>query len=310
MELTDVIHATDQDLNSFKADIFIAATGYEKRSTRIPELYTNSDAEKIVISSLEYKNDLSRKENDLYFKKCGFRFVNASMLKAPDFKLILGEQINDGVKILIDITSMPGIWYHSFFNYVLQQRLSKHIEIRATYVPSAFQPPSRPGKKIQLKESPKIIDQNIRKKKDKNTALIMGLGSEKSICNKIYEIIQPDLTHLLYADPATDVKYVEKVLVNNHTVISKTPIRNLNSYPLYNSKMIYDFLIDLIMPLRLDMQVIIVPMGPKIFTLMAVLIQLSYPDIEVHYPQYKLKPLRDRNGTGYPMMVDLLFSVY
>jgi hypothetical protein len=139
------------------------------------------------------------------------------------------------------------------------------------------------------------------------TALILGLGHEKYVCEGIYNAIKPDLVYLFYADPPVDKQFVDKVFVNNHSLINSTPIRNLISYPIRNGYAIYQSLINTILPLRNEYTIVLVPHGPKIFSLVAMLVHLGYPDAVISYPVFKKPPAVDRIPSGDPVLLDIIF---
>ena len=145
-------------------------------------------------------------------------------------------------------------------------------------------------------------------KNKKKTALILGLGHEKNISDSIYKKVNPDLLYLFYSDPAADKKFVEEVFVNNHALINSIAIRNLVPYPIHNGQMIYQTLIDTVLPLRNEYSVIMVPNGPKFFSVVAQLVHLGYPDIQLAYPKYKKPPVVDQYPSDEPVALDVLFE--
>ena len=96
--------------------------------------------------------------------------------------------------------------------------------------------------------------------------------------------------------------------MNNHTLIDATPIRNLVSYPIRNGQAIYQSLIETILPLREQYEVQLVPQGPKIFSVAAMLVHLEYPDITISYPVFKKPPTVDRQASGEPVILDVIFE--
>jgi hypothetical protein len=175
------------------------------------------------------------------------------------------------------------------------------------YCPAHYSEPLRTTKQIGLK-SVEFLDsiRPSRSKKD-TTALLIGLGNEPDVCKRIHTMIHPDITHLLFADPAMERKYVEDTFINNHDLIQQVPIRNLHGYSLLDTKNMHQILLDLILPLREHHRVIIVPQGPKIFSVMAMIMQISYPDINLVYPLYSFKQVRDRKPGNTIVTIDLHF---
>lgn len=120
--------------------------------------------------------------------------------------------------------------------------------------------------------------------------------------------MKPDLLFLFYADPPAEKHFVEKVFVNNHSVINQTPIRNLIAYPINNGQTIYQELIDVILPLRRDYDISIIPQGPKVFSMACILLQMGYPDTALSYPVFKKAQVQDRLPCGAPVVLDILFE--
>ena len=113
---------------------------------------------------------------------------------------------------------------------------------------------------------------------------------------------------LFYADPPVDKQFVEKVFVNNHALINSIPIRNLIAYPIRNGQITYQILIDTILPLRNEYTVVLVPQGPKFFSVVAMLVHLGYPDIHISYPKFKKAPFVDRHPYDKPVGLEIHFE--
>ncbi|MEZ5071728.1 MAG: hypothetical protein R2751_12370 [Bacteroidales bacterium] len=79
-------------------------------------------------------------------------------------------------------------------------------------------------------------------------------------------------------------------------------------YPLRNREAIYQSLIRTLLPLRNEYQVVLVPQGPKIFSLAAMLVHLTYPDVQISYPVFKRNLAVERHGSGEPVVLDVLFE--
>ena len=136
----------------------------------------------------------------------------------------------------------------------------------------------------------------------------MDWDRKSNVSEMICRIVKPDLLYLFYADPPVEKQFVEKVFVNNHGVINETPIRNLISYPINNGQAIYQRLIDVILPLRDEYTVTIIPQGPKIFSMVSMLLQMGYPDTVLSYPVFKRTQVQDRIPCGEPVVLDILFE--
>lgn len=308
MDLTNIIHSLPEDLLDFQPDIFIAASGYESRATSVPDKFKHLTCDKIVLGFSDRLNDIARPENDKYFKEHGFKQLIQAKHSSPDYNRIFKGYSSRDIHVLVDISVMTRDWYHGLLKYLHGFLDFDHFHLRIVYCPAFYNDPSRLKKKITLRKFT-YSDEYINKPKEKEkTALIIGLGNERNISEKVHDIIKPDKTCLLYADPTIEKKYVENVFIHNHGLINKTPIRFLKGYPLNDTKEIYKILIDIILPLRQAYNIIIVPQGPKIFSVLSMIFQISYPDIELYYPAFKVKQIKDRKPFNTFTAIDLEFE--
>ncbi len=211
---------------------------------------------------------------------------------------------SEEIKITLDCTSMPQQWYYQIFSWFAKEDHLSKANLRLVYTMAAFVEETSPLKVKKVKEFLKIKNNSKKQKR----ALILGLGQENGVSEMICRILNPDLLYLFYADPPVEKQFVEKVFVNNHTVINDTSIRNLISYPISNGQAIYQTLIDVILPLRNEYAVTIIPQGPKIFSMVSMLLQMGYPDTVLSYPVFKRAQVNDRMPCGDPVVLDILFE--
>jgi hypothetical protein len=308
MEFTDIIHAPEEEISDFNADLFLAGCGYESRSIYIPKKVSNISCRKIALSFTEHTKDLSRPENDVFFKENNYEILSISGGKSPDFDQIFKSFNKPELKVIIDISAMTRTWYHSILRYLHDLEDFTKIVLKVVYCPAIYSDPVNVKRKMTLKRFSMLDDTREPSRRKKSTALILGMGNEKKVSQWVYEKIGPDKTYLLYADPALQQEYIENLFVNNHSLIEAISIKNLKGYPLNNTKEIYTLLIDLILPLRAEHDIIIVPQGPKIFSLMAMIFQISYPDISLYFPKVKRRQLKDRKPHNKITSLELTFG--
>ena len=222
--------------------------------------------------------------------------------EVPDVGLVLGEIKKDHINVLFDCTSMSQQWYYEFFRWLGEgQEAFETATLRFVYTMTGFVDEESPKKVKRVKE---FLKTEYNSKKNKK-ALFLGLGHEANVSDAIYKIVKPDLVYLFYTDPPVDKRFVELILVNNHALINATPIRNLIAYPITNGQLIYQTLIDTILPLRNEYNIVIVPQGPKIFSVASMLVHLGYPDTVISYPMFKRPKILDRVPCGDPVVLDI-----
>jgi hypothetical protein len=306
MELSSIHHIEPDHLNDFEPDLFITTLGFESRSTHIARLLNGPECRKIALSLNENLREYSYEENRAYFGAAGFE-IHPVASGVPDFGSMLPSSPDrDSVRILLDCTSMPQLWYFELFRWFSENQEDYATAcIRFVYTLADYVEPGPPQKVKRIMD---FAGSSQTPGKKKKKALILGLGHEASICESVYKMIQPDLLYLFYADPPVDKQFVEKIFVNNHTLINEAPIRNLIAYPIRNGQVIYQNLIDTILPLRNDYSICLIPHGPKIFSVAAMLIHFSYPDTGISYPLIRKSPVIDRHAIGEPVILDVYFE--
>jgi len=306
MELAAITHVPSDDLTrNFNPDLFITASGFESRATAIAKMVDERSARNFALGYKEFQKEYSRPENDRYFQSRGYTIQNWSSEETPDFATIMDLSGNKNPRVMIDISSMTHRWYHGLFRYLHSGMHNfEKLELRVAYYPSEF---AESGES-RLRRVESLCPDRGPAGDGRKTALFMGINQDAGSARKIVELIRPDSLYLFYPDPASEKRYIETVFINNHSLIDSISIRNLIAYPINNGQQIYQMLSDLALMLRLNHKVIAVPRGPKIFSLVNMALQLSYPDIQICYPDIKMKKLIDRKPTGNPVVLDLVFE--
>jgi len=305
MELSSIQHIEPSQLSDFKTDIFITSLGHESRSTHVSRLLKHLSCRKVALESSSCIKDFSYEANREFYEKENFEILRLES-DIPQIESIFGFFSGEDVGICIDCTNMPPAWYHRFFSWFDENQHFQGIaRLRIVYTIANFVNLEGTHK---VKEIRNFLQSDIKNTAHKKKALILGLGQEKNIGASILKMMEPDLLYLYYADPPADKKFVELSFVNNHSLINGTPIKNLISYPIRNGQSIYQSLINTILPIRNDYSIMIIPHGPKIFSLVAMLIHLGYPDIRISYPSFKKPPVADRSPLGEPVILDILFE--
>ncbi|HYW95290.1 MAG TPA: hypothetical protein VE870_06875, partial [Bacteroidales bacterium] len=233
----EFIRANQVDANTLNSnifDIFIVAAGYEKRCTYLLENYNISAAKKVAIAFDEKSNELHRRKNNRILKDNGFTFIQIAGSERDSLGSYLEEHVftpgSKNLRILIDYSCMTKLWYSTIINYFVEEE-DHYDSVNAffSYTPAKFSLPKK-------SKSPKKVESiNIGTKRfdpAKPTALVIGLGYEKGRAEYIKRKVKPDLTCLMYADPAPDNQYVECVFKMNQDIMNEIDVRNLYNYPL------------------------------------------------------------------------------
>jgi hypothetical protein len=304
MELSAIHHIDPQYLTDFQTDLFITSLSHESRCTTVARLFEDRPSKKVALVQPGQLKEFAFRENQAYFTEKQFAFHTVDR-GGPDMDLIFNGVAGDEINVILDCTSMSQGWYFEFFRWFgMNQGNFREARLRIVYTMADFVEDGAPQKVRGIRD---FLKSESRVKKQKK-ALILGLGHEKNVSESICKIVKPDLLYLFYADPPVDKRFVEKLFVNNHAIINTTSIRNLISYPISNGQLIYQNLIDTILPLRNDFSITLIPQGPKIFSIASMLAQMGYPDIRISYPIFKRIPVLDRHPCGEPVVLDIHFD--
>lgn len=307
MELINIKHCPGE-VPAFDPDLFIAGSGYESRSTCIPKYLNDPGKKNVVLAFSDHLKEPARAENDRYFREHGYECFLVKPFGQPDFPSIFKGHDQDHIRVLIDITLMTRRWYDSFLNYLHGNDSYQKAEVRISYCPAHFYKPVAYRRRVTLHNFTLNGSQSHHAKQHKKTALIMGLGNDKGVGQSVYNLVKPDHMLLLYADPAVHKSYVENIFVNNHSIIKQVDIQNLVHYPLRDTEKLYKTFLEMILPLREEYNVVIVPQGPKIFSLLSMVFHLNYPDVTVSYPEYKVRGVPDKKSAADHISLDLDFA--
>jgi len=303
MELSSIQHINPEKLSDSQPDLFVVTLNYESRCTTIARQMESISCRKVALSRKDQIKEFAYDDNLRYFTENGFEVIEVHG-DMPEVGKLVQKNSPKKFNILLDCTSMPQQWYYEIFSCFSNSDQLPSVCLRMVYTMAAYVEEGTAPKVKKVKEFLKV---NTKQKKEKKV-LILGLGQEPNVSETICKIFKPDILYLFYADPPVEKKFVEKVFVNNHEVINATHIRNLIAYPIHNGQAIYQSLIDVILPLRSEYSITLIPQGPKIFSLASMLVQMGYPDTTISYPVFKKPQLRDRVPCGQPVVMDVLFE--
>lgn len=305
MELSSIKHIEPGQIGDYEADLFIGELGFESRSNHVARKFEKHSCRKIILERKDAIKSISYKENLDYLEKQGFEIIRVEN-DVPDLSGILPSERGDSYNVVVDCTNMSPRWYYEFFRWFdREQGMTDRVRMRIAYTPAGY---VRKSGTPRIKNIYNFFKAEVKTAPYRKTALILGLGQEKQVSDSINNMINPDIVYLFYADPPAEKRFVEKVFENNHKLINEIPIRNLIAYPIHNAQTIYQTLINTILPLRNEYSIVLIPHGPKIFSVVAMLVHLGYPDIRISYPLFRKRKVSDRLPLDEPVVLDILFE--
>lgn len=293
-------------------DFFLAASGYEVRSTYLSDNIDIKAKHKIALGFDEMKNSPVRKKNDEFFRERGFETVELSVKdsqKVADMlDMLCKGRKDENLRFLIDYSCMSKIWYAAIIKYFIDnESIISNMELYFSYTPAIFSEPQNIKPNRKLSGPTGLLRPNQAPVKP--CALVMGLGYEKYVGESLFNNLNYDSLYVFYSNPAFDNRYVTKVMENNKKVLDTLLPERVFPYPVEDLEKTDSVLTSLCQELRLTYHVALLPVGPKPFTLSCFLLAARYPDIEVwDVKAVKEGVLYDRIPIGEPLVCKTVFS--
>jgi hypothetical protein len=311
MEIQVTQQISFSELNKIHFNLFIIALGYEKKGVYLLEKFNIQSDRRIAFAYTERQKTLNRKENENIIRENDFEIIPASGEQKINLDSELQSLCNLNyhriIKILIDYSCMTKVWYSGIIKTLSSLSLNcQNVEVYFSYTPAAYNI-LRKQKAASLINSV-VFDNKKYLDPSKPIALIIGLGLNNLRAEKLIKSIKPAATYFFYADPALNSEYVKRVLNNNQEIIYSVKIRNLLNYPLKDLKKIDDMLTSLCLDLRLKYNIIIAPVGPKVFSLISLLLACRYPDLDIwRVSAGPYEPINDKIADGDPLIYKVDF---
>lgn len=250
-------------------DLAIYAKNHELRSTSFIEKLKNRNPT-VTILSLVYKSKIRHKENEFWIEN------NETLIDLLDLHFSSIDSTKKKINVVVDYSCMTKSWYYLILQYLINKELSFDLlSVFFIYTPAHYTKPKPPKHNSEIGPLPgKIIIPN-----NKPNALIVCLGYEENKAEGIIDHLDPKQYFLFYSSPCLDSKFVDILEENNKTILKST--NNIIKFPFDDLLYIERELTSLYHYLKGDYNVIIAPLGPKPFTLTAMLLSVKYPEVDI-----------------------------
>jgi hypothetical protein len=191
----------------------------------------------------------------------------------------LAEIQGDVVRVVIDYSSMTRAWSWSLLN--LLHRLSQHREIRATlvYSPAQYSPPPTPT--VITKFGPIEGLMGALEPPERPIGLVIGLGYERDRALGVVEYIDPAVTWAFQTAEGKLAEFAGAVAAANRELMAIIGKESVFRYRLDDFVGTAAAVNSLLQGATENYRVIVAPLGPKPFAIVAYLLSLSYPGVDV-----------------------------
>jgi hypothetical protein len=288
MEIKNARQNTLEEIQKLDFDFIIGASGYESRARYFYSKFCpDSDfPSKKICLTFEDRKLLSRSDNDKFFLKEKFEEIKLSKSNLKDiidiYSDIFPKTNKDSIKVLFDYSCMTKIMYAALLKYFeIYNDLFREVSIFFVYTEALFTKPPESQSNFHNQPLPLISSFEMT---DKRIALIVGLGYEPGKAQGLIEYMQIESSdiYLFRTSKVDSEEFYKEVSENNTYVLAKIPTANRFEYELHNLTHLLNLLESIsIYLLSNSYRVIIAPLGPKVFSLMSILLTIKHNSLTV-----------------------------
>jgi hypothetical protein len=280
-------------VSAIQSDALIFAVGYEKRARVIAQLsiWKPSNVLGVVYRS---GHIFSFEENRRIADQNGFRTVSDDLAEIGDAvsRLVLDLRGNQpSIRIAVDVSAMDrSVMAECILSIVGLLRPTDSILL--LYTPAVFQKPSlnlHPIKAygpVHPKLSGNVGDPSW------STALILGVGYDYGVSLSILDSHEADI-NFIFSPFGFDSAYDEEVKTANFDFDFGERVYWHRGYNIADICSLYTTLNNIIYPMIHNHNIVIAPMGPKIFSASCILVASIYPN-QVSVLRYSLEKERQQ----------------
>lgn len=269
-------------LEEYNFDLGIFGLGYESRSINCFDKFDTRCKKKIAIGYSYFQNEFDYIINKQLFisRECIIEEMDNDQFDIQIDKLLCTYLIGPPKNVLLDISVMTRhriceiIWY-------LKNRLPSDSILIVYYSIAEFKDP--PIENYPVKEFGPIAEflSPLSGRLLQPPVVIAGLGYERDKALGAIGNIDPERVFFLIPTN-TEKLYEEKVRENNKILLENYDNRNILTYDVTKPYSSYFELRSLVLGLKNDNRVLLLPLGPKILSVISILIAIEFfPEILV-----------------------------
>jgi hypothetical protein len=265
-------------------DHFIGAVGYEHRSKYIAERYLSNIRSGVSLAFLEqkvlnYEKNLSWfQQNDFDVRRCGEDEFAEWVAK---FWQDIASREHEGISICIDISSMSRLWIALIVGSLMKSDLRVPLKVDFLYARAKFSKPPDPDGPIVFAGPVSDWYAGWTDAPETPTSLVFGLGYEKDKAVGVTEYLEPSEVWA-FIPTGHEKQYQDEIKRANKTLWGQLPRDHLIEYPVFQPFQCFVSLESLVSGSLRSARPVLVPFGPKTFTLCCLLVATRhYPDVSV-----------------------------
>jgi hypothetical protein len=269
------VHPLDFDVEQ-EYDILVATVGFETRSAYLLSK-VGPNAGQLLVSAYN-----TRKSEQFYVNLEIALALGAvpEMESDDEFASRFGARLQEAVgasetplRMAVDVSSCSRMRLAAMLREI--SRLQDRLVVDYLYVPGRFRSPTQESRALAvsgpvLKEFGGLVGPSA----SRITALL-GLGFEDVEALGAYQLLEPSDVWLFVPRDMTG-EYVQEVLVRNDTLLGLVDPGHALFYDVHAPATLFNLVESAVYGARVDTRPVLVPLGPKIFALICLLVSLRY----------------------------------
>jgi hypothetical protein len=269
---------------SGRFDLLIACLGYEARSLYVAERYTGAAERRLAVAFRDRLVGHYRRNNQFY-NAHGFKILPFDIdgfLHALRLELLAAQPKGDfGPRILIDISSMSRPMIATIVLALSRVCEKTPVDVVFVYCPAIFTKPSELRQPVTVSEPviPELAGWSVQP--ERSAAAIAGLGFEFDQALGAIEFLEPAVawTFIPFGE---DPRYDTAAENANQELLATVSPERIIRYDVKDPYQCFVQLEALTYGLIDSMRPIIIPFGPKIFSLLSFLVAVIHsPNVTV-----------------------------
>lgn len=248
--------------------VFIAALGYEQRSRHVAEQLSDRAKRKIAFA-FDSPGIFSFNANQTHLTQSGFEILPLSEDFTIDLESILRSLGDDALPLGIDISSFTKFHLAQIVD-VLKEHAGPRLEVDFFYAPASSTGWSTHGNPIRVAEPIHPAFASWSDDPLWPLTAIIGLGVEENLALGVAEHLDVSTVYAFRPD-GSDPDFTALGLEANSAFFATDYVLRTAVYDLQDPFDLFTRLESLVYGLRPESRVAIIPLGPKIFALCALL---------------------------------------
>ncbi len=279
MELTHLNQIDFRELLLEKIDCIIASAGNQPRCVHVSEKLHHLVPKKILITGNTRQNGSKFLP---VFTRRDFEMVELAENESQILETILLKFCNHPahhINIVIDYTCMPKRWYALIIDCITRNSyLAERINLYLTYTPKIF---DKNTSRHNIDYLGPIVSQRDNLKDKKPVSLIASLDLHQHSVLEAINKIKPQKLLAFIPHCPHDPEYSRMVKDHNKSLLGKLDSNCIINYEIDRPEEINTLLTSYCLDERIASEVMIMPQGPKTFSMMSMLLSVRYPDVKL-----------------------------